>query len=419
MTRRYVRLTFFAGLLLALGAAVYQIAGLERTLVQIEARSDSSARAAAGALDALQDIRASERAFLAEDQGAPYWHARLNAAVDRLKADMATLGPRVEAAATHGLFDTTDEALSRLLRIEARIGDHADAGRKPHAEDLIFADALEASASVERDVREAAAALAVEGRNQVRELRERELIVAALAATVSVLVSLLLLPAGRRATADATLAAESRVEHDLPLNLRDTTPRPAPPPTPPTVAPVPTPVAVARPTTADRVAAARLASAADLCVALARVQHSRDLPALLAHIARVLEAQGAIVWMADPARRELTPALSHGYGDAALARLAVIPWDAHNPAAEAFRRRDARVVNARNGAAGAVIAPLVSTGGCVGVITVELLASEPDATTVALARIMAAQLAGLIAPAAPMADEAPAAEAAHAASTTV
>ena len=71
MTRRYVRLTLFVLFILALGAAFWQIALLETSLREADARADASARAAAGALDALLDARASERAFLAEGQGAP------------------------------------------------------------------------------------------------------------------------------------------------------------------------------------------------------------------------------------------------------------------------------------------------------------------------------------------------------------
>jgi hypothetical protein len=168
--------------------------------------------------------------------------------------------------------------------------------------------------------------------------------------------------------------------------------------------------AAARAAQADRLLAARLSSAADLCTALSRVRDSRDLPSLLAHITRVLDAQGAIVWMADMRERRLVPALAHGYRDTALARMGSIAWDAQNPAAEAFRQREPQTVDPVAGAPGALIVPLVSGYDCAGVITVELRAGEsktgepvaptaPDATVIALARIFAAQLAGLVAPA--------------------
>jgi hypothetical protein len=443
MTRRYVRLTLFALLLLTFGGAIYQIALLEHALAEADRRAAASAAAAAGALDALLDMRASERAFLAEDQGAPYWRSRLDAATGRLSTHMTALRSSVATASTRGLFETTDEVLARLLRVESRIGEHAVAGRRPHAEDLIFADALEASASVERDVRAAAAALAGEARLHQRDLRERELIVAALAAAVSMLIALLLVPTGREPAArtevapstSATPAASAAhvTAGDLPLNLRDATPgsllslqttsapaqAPIARPTPALVPPSSPPARPARDRAdmatqaeaaqVERAAAARLSSAADLCVALARVQDTRDLPALLAHITRVLDAHGTIVWLADSTDRLLKPALAHGYRDAAIVRLGAIGWDAPNPAADAFRRRDARMVNPVGGAPGAIIVPLVSASGCAGVVTMELKRGEskagepvvapgPDLATLALARIFVAQLAGLIAP---------------------
>jgi CHASE3 domain sensor protein len=410
MTRRYVRLTLFVLLILALGAASWQIALLERSLSEAEARSDASARAARAVLDALLDVRASERAFLADDQGAPYWHARVGRALDGLREHLPAL--RASASGQRGLFQSTDEALTRLLRVEARIGDHALAGRRPHAEDLIFADALEASLAVEHDVRDAQQTLAAAGRQLVREIRERELLIVALAAAVSLLAALLLLPARGGASAE-TDTVSAPAGDDLPLNLRDAAPKPATvETTPAVVAALPSRPAPVKTTTADRLLMARLSSAADLCTALSRVRDSRDLPSLLAHITRVLDAQGAIVWMADARERRLAPALAHGYRDIAVARMGAISWDVHNPVAEAFRRREPRTVDPTGGAPGALIVPLISGSDCAGVITVELRAGEskagepsappvPDPAALALARIFAAQLAGLVAPAAP------------------
>ena len=411
MTRRFVRLTLFVGLLLALGAATYQIALLERALASEQARREASARAAAVALEALLEVRGSERAYLAEGQGAPYWHARLDGALGRLTRGVDALRAVVTTSGSHALLDTTDETLARLLKLEARIAEHALAGRRPHAEDLIFADALEASGSVERDVRAAAPVLDAESQQRMRDLRERELIIAALAASIAALVALLLVPVRTRVEATANVGTMSSVpdDRDLPLNLRDTTPRPAPPASPavalssvatPTSAPKPARDA-AREIERAGAAAARLTAAADLCGALARVQESRELPALLAHINRVLDAQATIVWVASEHDRLLRPALAHGYRDEALARLGPVAWDAPNPAAEAFRRREARVIDASGGLPGALVVPLVSAAGCAGVVTAELKSgTAPDPATVALARIFAAQLGAFVAPAA-------------------
>lgn len=407
MTRRYVRLTLFVLLILALGAASWQIVLLERSLRDAEARAESTSVDASAVLDALLDVRASERAFLAEDQSAPYWNERVTHALDRVREHLPAL--RTAAAGRRDLFESTDEASARLFKVEARIGEHALAGRRPHAEDLIFADALQASLAVERDVREAQQALAAAGQQAVRDIRLRELLIVALAGAGALLAALLLLPVPRVGAAADAGTRDAAPSDDLPLNLRDTSPKPTAVETAPALAPV----ATARPkvTISERVLMARLASAADLCTALSRVRDSRDLPSLLAHIARVLDAQGAIIWLADTHDRRLTPALAHGYRDIALAKMGVIGWDAQNPVADVYRKREARTVDPSGGAPAALVVPLVSGSDCAGVLTVELRGGESkpgeavaapasDSTALALARIFAAQLAVLIAPAA-------------------
>ena len=406
MTRRYVRLTFFVLLILALGAASWQIVLLERSLSETEVRADASAADGAAVLEALLDMRASERAFLAEGQGAPYWHERVGRALDRLREHLPAF--RASASGRRDLFLSTDEALARLLKVEARIGDHALAGRRPHAEDLIFADALQASLAVERDVREAREVLAAAARQQVRAIRERELLIVALAAAVALLAALLLLPMARVSAAAETSHADAVPRgDDLPLNLRDAAPKPV------AVEAASAAAVPARPkvTISERVLMARLSSAADLCTALSRVRDSRDLPSLLAHIARTLDAQGVIVWLADARERRLTPALAHGYRDIALARMGAITWDEQNPVAEVYRRRESRTIDAGPNAPAALVVPLVSVSDCAGVMTIELRAGDskagepatlpaPDSTSLALARIFAAQLASLLTPAA-------------------
>jgi hypothetical protein len=322
-----------------------------------------------------------------------------------------------------------------LLRLEDRIAEHAAAGRRPHAEDLVYADALEASTALERDLRSAAALAREDTRRRTRELREQELIVLTLAGTMSLLVALVLLPVPRHPERSDTPVRGDRTHVDLPLNVRGATPPSASTSSAvhtstdsvvPRVAPTAGQGIHARTPSADerksalqagggadrqeRAAVARLHAAADLCAALAKVQQSDELPALIARINRVLDAHGTIVWMSDATTRTLSPALSSGYRDEVLARMGSIGWDEPNPAAEAFRRGEARAVDASGDSPGAVVAPLLAVTGCAGVVTSELVAgSKPDATTVDLARIFAAQLANVIAPVAmPALDETPA-----------
>ena len=75
---------------------------------------------------------------------------------------------------------------------------------------------------------------------------------------------------------------------------------------------------------------------------------------------------------------------------------------ADSAAATAYRTGDVQSVKWRAGAAqGAVVAPLLVADGCIGALTAEIRdRGEESATTRALARILAAQLAGVLATAA-------------------
>src|SRR6185436_5905562 len=65
----------------------------------------------------------------------------------------------------------------------------------------------------------------------------------------------------------------------------------------------------------------RLITTAHLCGELARVSDSEQLPTLLMRASKVLDASGIIVWVAEPARNCLRPAISHGYEDKVISRM--------------------------------------------------------------------------------------------------
>ncbi|MGH9314495.1 MAG: hypothetical protein ACRD1S_15025, partial [Vicinamibacterales bacterium] len=85
------------------------------------------------------------------------------------------------------------------------------------------------------------------------------------------------------------------------------------------------------------------------------------------------------------------------YAPAALTRFGTIARDADNATAAAFREGTLKTVAADGPASGAIVAPLVTPSGCVGVMAAEVNAErERDAVTRALARIIAAQIAALL-----------------------
>jgi hypothetical protein len=144
-----------------------------------------------------------------------------------------------------------------------------------------------------------------------------------------------------------------------------------------------------------------LQDVADVCRQLARAADTAALPAILQRTASALDASGVVLWIMDPQGAALMPVASHGYAAAALARMGPIPREAENVTATAFRTGLLQTVNGDPLSNGAVAAPLVNTSGCVGVLSAEMRsAGERSSARLALATIIAAQLATLTAPSA-------------------
>jgi len=137
-----------------------------------------------------------------------------------------------------------------------------------------------------------------------------------------------------------------------------------------------------------------LLAAAHLCTELGRADETGEAAPLLQRAANILDAVGLIVWAWDPQGTELRPALAHGYSDKVLAQLPRVRRDANNATAAAFRSTRTCIVNGSEMASGAVVVPLMTWEGCVGVLAVELQhGGEQRESVRALATIFAAQLA--------------------------
>jgi transcriptional regulator with XRE-family HTH domain len=140
-----------------------------------------------------------------------------------------------------------------------------------------------------------------------------------------------------------------------------------------------------------------LAAAAHLCTELGRVRDTREAAPLLEGACSILDAVGLIVWVWDPQGTELRPALAHGYSDKVLAQLPRVRRDHDNATAAAFRSAQTRIVNGSDLVSGAVVVPLMTPVGCMGVLAVELQhGGEQRESVRALATIFAAHLATLI-----------------------
>ncbi len=142
-----------------------------------------------------------------------------------------------------------------------------------------------------------------------------------------------------------------------------------------------------------------LSGAADLCVELGGVQSGDQLAALMSRAATVLEAKGLVLWVSEAGGGMLRPTMAHGYSDRVLQRMGTLSADGDNVTSLAFRTRQPQVVRGSIDGQGALAVPLITGGGCVGVLAAEVQGAKPGDARFAIARIIAAQLSTLVAPA--------------------
>jgi len=142
-----------------------------------------------------------------------------------------------------------------------------------------------------------------------------------------------------------------------------------------------------------------LTSLAQLCARIGCAQTLHDAAPVLADALDLIDAVGLVLWLGDRESGFLTPVLALGYSNNLIARLPRVPRDADNAIAAAVRSRTTKIVDGSDEKTGAVAVPVVTAGGCVGALAVELRSrGERRAFVCAFASILTAQLAGLVGP---------------------
>lgn len=413
MTRPAVRLTLLLLLVAGLAVAAWQSYVLEKRRLDGMRQQQSLDALRTQVLHDLDDSRTAQQAYLAKGQGLDFWEARFAESMAGLTQGLAALRAQAEGQPVAiDALDAADRALKVYEGIDRKIRGFVVNGTDLMAADTVYEDGLKTATIVRTKVDEAYAALV--GPTRVGDDQRRlQYVLAGTAAGAGLLVSLLLLPTGRRDEPAVELHAP---ESSLHLNERparvDAPMAPAsasdglslaPPPRAetPTTAAVTTPVAIPSQADARRVAGVvgddALDATARVCTDLARVKDADELRDALGRAARLLDAAGVIVWVTDASGKSLKPLLTYGYPDEALRRIPTLPRESDNATAAAWRGAVTQVVDATETAPGAIAVPLLVPQGCVGVLAAEIRhGREAAAATRALAQIVAAQLAVLI-----------------------
>jgi GAF domain len=342
--------------------------------ISIQRSSADVLRGQATALSAtIADVRAGQFAYVARGQGEAFWMSRVDTLMPALQKQAADFGAALASPAAQSAFEAASAALENFRTLDARIREFVRSGSPLLAADMIFADGLESTATASMKVTAALIAELQQRDAGVAALRNRQIAVLGGGAGVILLLMVGLAVSG--ASASTSVDTET------------------------VAAPVAEPVRFEAPLPKARAAVTpKLLSTAQLCGELARVTEGHQLPNLLERAAKVLDASGIIVWVADPSRQTLTPAIAYGYEDKVVARMGNIHRDANNAAAAAYRSAEVRTVAGDSCTKGAVIIPLMTSDGCVGVLSAEMKGgSEKDESSQALATIFASQLATIVA----------------------
>ncbi len=352
---------------------------------------------------ALSELRAAQQAYVAADADHAARAARTAAQTDIAVAGLAELTRLATAPGAERAIEAASEAVGDLQGVDAASREHVASGETERAWDLLLTDAVEFGAEaaghvrraldVERTARGTTAARQATAQAQAFFLTVGSGVLAA----VVMLFAALRRPRGGDADAADAPAEVPGVDSGvqpvtgsslLDLTLAADAAADAGPPST-SAAPAPEPAAPELDLTA----------AAVICTDLGSLTSASDLPDLLGRAAAVLNASGMIVWVSDGSGESLRPAVCHGYSQAMLARLGAIPHDSENATASAYREGRMHVVPADSSGSGAVVTPLVSSVNCFGVLSAELREGwEARRDVQSLIRIIAAQLATLVAP---------------------
>jgi len=416
MNKRGVAVLFLLTLLIAL-AALYYDTQSDARLAQQHTVALAAERDLASIDVALASVRAAQSIYA---PGTQNLEAAFGRATELLDTMESTLQARQKAASSPELaarYDAALQGLAELRNADVRARAALHQGDALGAGPIITTEAAQSASKLSAEIAQARTleqqqATAAAGRMSMMRTGATGLAMLLLVAVSGVMARALARQARRGPASTAQMIKDLPPPvKSGPLSITQVHASMAATPTtgsavvtaaatPTSGTPVSVPVAAAAPAPAPAVRPATLAATAELCVDLARLLDGRDVPALLARASDVLDAKGIMIWSADAATEELRPSLAHGYSEKVLRKLQPLAMADENITSQTFRTMKPQWMNGNHGGETMAIAvPLISTGGCVGVMAAEIRHNRSQADVMALARIIAAQFATIIGPA--------------------
>lgn len=399
MFRRTARIACLLVGLLATAGLLYRVFQDEDTLTREQQTTAVASEAAGQTAELLLDLRASLHAYVAPGQGLPFWGKRAQDGIAALRQSLEALDAAVTPTG-RSLSESLD-AVDQVATAERSARTYVSRGEMQLAGDVIFTEIRDLLATATNQVQTIRTDLKRGHEQRTAGLRSEQAALAGVVIAMWIGIALLLVP------------TENQAAMKDPAEWRNTLKERLEKPVPTPVAlevPVPQPAAPLIVPAEPSVTLAAVRQVSEICADLSALSDPGALEATLARVSSVLNATGLIVWIASNDGVSLSPVASHGFDPKLIARIGEISQDSANLTASAFRDNAPKVSPATATAPAALAAPMCGPAGPAGVLSVELKAGQAvDDATVALAAIVAAQLATLAIPipAAPLEEIAP------------
>jgi hypothetical protein len=406
MNRRPERFVLFVLLVAGSVAAAYFLVTMELTLRSRQAGTVRIQELTEQVRLLLVQVRAGQEAYIAPGQDAEDWMGRVSDDLEALDGALDDLAERAPPESTAAVdLEAARTAVEAFIVIDKRVREYVEGKNPLPASDLIFEDGIRTAAAVDAHI--TAARDAIRATRRETDSKRRQTMGAILGAWLFGLLTIafVLLRTGEQPLPEvdrADAAAEQGAADDDWLHAPAIALRAEASPSGaghalPSVA---TTSASAMPNDApvqQVLPGVDLEIAAAVCTDLAQVRDAEELAEVAGRAARLLDALGLIIWTGDGEAAELRPLVIHGYTEDVAAEIPTIPFGADNVTAAAWRAGAARTVRATSTEPGGLAVPLLLSSGCVGVLTAEIgHGREQDPATLAVARIVAAQIATLL-----------------------
>jgi len=418
-------------------AAGFYLFNSERQLTERRTAERAFDLHARETVDAANEVRTAQQAYVAAGQGVAFWVAKVANSGDSVRASIRALRQVAGADAAKHALDDAARSLEQFVEADKRALDYINASQPLMAADVIFTEGGLAAADAARYIEQARVADLQHADALESSTRRRQATAVAVSAVMAALVVVLLIPVKPRESAgeidrdsislqihqrDDKLEYARTLAGSVALNLErsDDVPEPAPSyqegafepahelkltlrdaeqddelrltldasePSVPPAAPKPIEAAVA---------SSFLKATAELATDFGRVRDMTDLHKLVARTASLMDANGVVLWVGSANGAELRPLLTHGYTPHTVARLTPVSRSASNAAAAAFRSGTLQIVESAPDASGAIVAPILTSDGCIGALAAELNGGEASERVQTVAAIASAHLAAVL-----------------------